>query len=96
MACHPQKNLRVAAMVNEYGLVDHDGGVVQRDGLASSVDKLAGGCVCCEEPLGSALEAKIGELLARPDHANDRYFSKGTSVDARGGAWGLSSQVLWR
>lgn len=68
-----QHNLRIAAVVNEYGSVDHDGGVLERDGLTDSVDKLMGGCVCCQTSLGGELEEKVGELLRRPDHAEDRY-----------------------
>lgn len=37
-----QHNLRIAAVVNEYGSVDHDGGVLERDGQTDSVDKLMG------------------------------------------------------
>eukprot|EP00752_Nemacystus_decipiens_P009672 g8641.t1 len=66
-------NLRIAAVVNEYGSVDHDGGVLERDGQTDSVDKLMGGCVCCHTSLGGDLEDKVGELLRRPDHSEDRY-----------------------
>ncbi|CAN0314857.1 unnamed protein product [Pylaiella littoralis] len=66
-------NLRIAAVVNEYGSVDHDGGVLERDGQTDSVDKLMGGCVCCQTSLGGELEEKVGELLRRPDHAEDRF-----------------------
>eukprot|EP00904_Undaria_pinnatifida_P002819 jgi/Undpi1/12538/HiC_scaffold_6.g02207.m1 len=66
-------NLRIAAVVNEYGTVDHDGGVLERDGYTDGVEKLAGGCVCCQGSLGDELEDKVGELLRRPDHADDRY-----------------------
>ncbi|CAB1102767.1 unnamed protein product [Ectocarpus sp. CCAP 1310/34] len=66
-------NLRIAAVVNEYGTVDHDGGVLERDGQTDSVDKLMGGCVCCHTSLGGELEEKVSELLRRPDHAEDRY-----------------------
>ncbi|CBN73919.1 conserved unknown protein [Ectocarpus siliculosus] len=66
-------NLRIAAVVNEYGTVDHDGGVLERDGQTDSVDKLMGGCVCCHTSLGGQLEEKVSELLRRPDHAEDRY-----------------------
>lgn len=59
-------------MVNEYGTVDHDGGVLERDGYTDGVEKLAGGCVCCQGSLGDELEDKVGELLRRPDHADDR------------------------
>lgn len=68
-----QHNLRIAAVVNEYGSVDHDGGVIEREGLADSVDKLAGGCVCCQASLGDELEEKVRELLGKPAHAEDRY-----------------------
>lgn len=37
-----QHNLRIAAVVNEYGSVDHDGGVLERGGQTDSVDKLMG------------------------------------------------------
>ncbi|CAM9206570.1 unnamed protein product [Scytosiphon promiscuus] len=66
-------NLRIAAVVNEYGAVDHDGGVLERDGQTDSVDKLMGGCVCCHGSLGDELEEKVGELLRKPDHAEDRH-----------------------
>lgn len=72
-----QHNLRIAAVVNDYGSVDHDGEVVERDGQTDSVDKLAGGCVCCHGSLGHQLEEKIGDLLRKPDYAEDRqsgYF----------------------
>lgn len=59
-------------MVNEYGTVDHDGGVLERDGQTDSVDKLMGGCVCCHTSLGGELEEKVSELLRKPDHAEDR------------------------
>ncbi|CAN0137745.1 unnamed protein product, partial [Hapterophycus canaliculatus] len=64
-----QHNLRIAAVVNEYGSVDHDGSVLERDGQTDSVDKLMGGCVCCHGSLGDELEEKVGELLRKPDHA---------------------------
>eukprot|EP00903_Cladosiphon_okamuranus_P012931 g12074.t1 len=66
-------NLRIAVVVNEYGSVDHDGGVLERDGQTDSVDKLMGGCVCCQVSVGGEFEEKVGELLRRPDHAEDRY-----------------------
>lgn len=69
---HTQHNLRIAAVVNEYGAVDHDGGVLERDGQTDSVDKLMGGCVCCHGSLGDELVEKVGELLRKPDHAEDR------------------------
>lgn len=72
MSTRGQHNLRIAAVVNEYGSVDHDGGVLERDGGTDSVDKLAGGCVCCQGSLGDELEDKVGELLRRPDHSDDR------------------------
>lgn len=67
-----QHNLRIAAIVNEYGSMDHDGGVVERDGQTDRIDKLAGGCVCCHGSLGSHLEDSVAELLRRPDH--DRFI----------------------
>lgn len=31
------------------------------------------GCVCCHVSLGGELEDKVGELLRRPDHSEDRF-----------------------
>lgn len=67
-----QHNLRIAAVVNEYGSVDHDGEVVERDGLTDSVEKLPGGCVCCEGSLWQQLEEKVRDMLRMPDHADNR------------------------
>lgn len=59
--------------------MDHDGGVIEREGLADSVDKLAGGCICCQASLGDELEQKVGEVLRKPAHAEDRYDGEKTN-----------------
>lgn len=77
-----KQNLRIAAVVNEYGSVDHDGSVVEHDGLTDTVGKLAGGCICCQGSLGDELEDKVGELLRKPDHAEERYDTERSRLHA--------------
>ncbi|CAM9509589.1 unnamed protein product [Discosporangium mesarthrocarpum] len=70
-------NLRIAVLVNEYGEVDHDGAVIDRDKQTDNVVKLAGGCLCCTASLSEAMELSIWRMLQEPE----RVGSSGDMYD---------------
>jgi G3E family GTPase len=67
-----RRNLRVSAIVNDFGAVDHDGQIVERDQLAAEVQKLAGGCFCCHTTLNATFKDQVWTMLDAPDHGNDK------------------------
>jgi G3E family GTPase len=67
-----RRNLRVSAIVNDFGAVDHDGQIVEGDQSAAEVQKLAGGCFCCHTTLNATFKDQVWTMLDAPDHGNDK------------------------
>jgi G3E family GTPase len=67
-----RRNLRVSAIVNDFGAVDHDGQIVESDQSAAEVQKLAGGCFCCHATLNATFKDQVWTMLDAPDHGVDK------------------------
>ncbi|KAG5185211.1 putative cobalamin synthesis protein [Tribonema minus] len=59
-----RRNLKVAAIVNDFGEVDHDGKVLEaaQGAIKGGVQKLSGGCFCCDTSLNTAFKGQVRQF----------------------------------
>jgi len=62
-ALRNKMNLKIASIVNDYGEIDHDGGVIEKAGLDKECVKLTGDCMCCCKNLSDGMRDSVWEML---------------------------------